>query len=172
MHRRSVLALTFICLGFSAAAAERPEDRWNLSDLYPSVAAWNADAAILESKLKEFGDCRGHLDDSVQRFKSCLDLNAEINGRIARLGVYASEQYAQDAGVAASSLFAEAILKGETGARDCYLNLRRAGNSDYPYEMVKSAGVDLASPAPYRAVASRMNKIMDDMEKILAQRKR
>jgi oligoendopeptidase F len=102
MHRRSILALTFFCLGFSAAAAERPEDRWNLSDLYPSVAAWNADAAILESKLKEFGDCRGHLGDAVQRFKSCLDLNSEISRRIARLGVYASEQYSEDTGVATS----------------------------------------------------------------------
>src|SRR5450756_491641 len=37
MHRGSFLALAFCCLGFSAAAAERAEDRWNLSDLYPSV---------------------------------------------------------------------------------------------------------------------------------------
>ena len=79
-------------------------------------------------------------------------------------------QYATS--IAASSLFADAILKNEPGARERYLNLLRAGNSDYPYEMVKNAGVDLASPAPYRAVVARMNRIMDDMEKILAQRKR
>jgi oligoendopeptidase F len=79
-------------------------------------------------------------------------------------------QYATS--IAASSLFADAILKGEKGARDRYLNLLRAGNSDYPYEMVKSAGVDLASPAPYRAVVARMNRIMDEMETILARRKR
>ena len=102
MHRGSFLALTFCCLGFSAAAAERPEDRWNLSDLYPSVAAWNADAASLESKLKEFGDCRGHLGDSVRRFRSCLDLSSEIRKRDARLSVYASEQRAEDTGVSAS----------------------------------------------------------------------
>lgn len=102
MHRGSFLALTFCCLGLSAAAAERPEDRWNLSDLYPSVAAWNADAAILESKLKEFGDCRDHLGDSVRRFRSCLDLSSEIRKRYARLRVYASEQRAEDTGVSAS----------------------------------------------------------------------
>ena len=101
-HRRLFLALTFLFLGFSAAAADRPEDRWKLSDLYPSVAAWNADAAILESKLKEFGDCRGHLGDSVQRFRSCLDISAEIRRRYARLRVYSSEQRAEDTGVAAS----------------------------------------------------------------------
>jgi len=79
-------------------------------------------------------------------------------------------QYATS--IAASSLFAQAILNGDAGARDRYLDLLRAGNSDYPYEMVKRAGVDLASPAPYRAVVTRMNKIMDDMETILARRKR
>jgi len=72
----------------------------------------------------------------------------------------------------ASSLFAQAILNGDTDARDRYLELLRAGKSDYPYDMVKSAGVDLASPAPYRAVAPRMNKFMDEMETILARRQR
>jgi oligoendopeptidase F len=102
MRQRSVLAFALFCLGVSAATAETREDRWNLSDLYPSVAAWNADAAILASKLKEFGNCRGHLGDSVQRFRSCLDLSAEMRRRYARLSVYASEQRAEDTGVAAS----------------------------------------------------------------------
>ncbi len=102
MHRTSVLAVTLFCAGVSAAAAERPEDRWNLADLYPSVAAWNADAAILQSRLKNFGDCRGHLGDSVQRFSSCLDLGSEIRRRYARLWVYASEQRAEDTGVSAN----------------------------------------------------------------------
>jgi oligoendopeptidase F len=78
-------------------------------------------------------------------------------------------QYATS--IAAGSLFADAILRGDTAARERYLNMLRAGSSDYPYEMVKAAGVDLASPAPYRSIVARMNRIMDDIEKILAQRK-
>ena len=102
MRQSSALAPVLFCLGVCAAAAETPEDRWNLSDLYPSVAAWNADAEILESKLKEIGDCRGHLGDSARRFRSCLDLAAEMRRRYARLSVYASEQRAEDTGVSAS----------------------------------------------------------------------
>lgn len=102
MHRNSVLAVTLFCAGFSAAAADRPEDRWNLADLYPSVAAWNADASLLESKLKAFGDCRGHLGDSARRFRSCLDLASELRRRYARLRVYAGELRAEDTGVSAS----------------------------------------------------------------------
>jgi len=102
MHRRSVLAVSLFCVSVSAAAAERPEDRWNLSDLYPSVAAWNADVAILESKLKDFGACRGHLGDSVRRFRSCLELSSDINRRYGRLGVYAGEWRAEDTANSAS----------------------------------------------------------------------
>src|SRR6266850_1810935 len=61
-------------------------------------------------------------------------------------------QYATS--IAASSLLADAVLKGEPGARERYLKLLSAGGSDYPYELVKAAGVDLASPAPYRAVVA------------------
>jgi oligoendopeptidase F len=78
-------------------------------------------------------------------------------------------QYATS--IAASSLFAQAILKGEPGARERYLKLLSSGGADYPYELVKAAGVDLATPAPYEALVARMNGIMDDIEAILARRR-
>ena len=53
-----------------------------------------------------------------------------------------------------------------------YLDLLKAGGSDYPYELVKTAGVDLATPAPYQALAARMNSIMDEIEAILARQKK
>ena len=77
-------------------------------------------------------------------------------------------QYATS--ISAGSLFAEAILKGEPGARERYLKLISSGGSDYPYELVKAAGVDMATRAPYDAVSTRMNRIMDEMEAIIARR--
>ena len=79
-------------------------------------------------------------------------------------------QYATS--IAASSLFAEAILRGDKGARERYLKLISSGGSDYPYDLVKAAGVDLATPAPYDALVKRMNRIMDEIEKILARQKK
>ncbi|HYR32934.1 MAG TPA: oligoendopeptidase F [Burkholderiales bacterium] len=78
-------------------------------------------------------------------------------------------QYATS--IAASSLFAEAILQGKPGARERYLKLISAGGSDYPYELVKAAGVDLATAEPYSALVKRMNRIMDDIEAIIARKK-
>ena len=77
-------------------------------------------------------------------------------------------QYATS--IAAGNMFASEILKGTPGAKDRYLNILKAGGSQYPYELVKNAGVDLASPAPYLAIVARMNGIMDQMEAILAKR--
>jgi oligoendopeptidase F len=73
-------------------------------------------------------------------------------------------QYATS--VSAASLLADSVLKGEPGARERYLKLLSSGGSDYPYELVKRAGVDLATPAPYRAVVARMDRIMDEIEAI------
>ncbi len=78
-------------------------------------------------------------------------------------------QYATS--LAASSLFAQRVTGREPGALDRYLTLLKSGASDYPYELVKKAGVDLATPAPYQALVARMDSIMDRMEALLAQRK-
>ena len=78
-------------------------------------------------------------------------------------------QYATS--IAASSLFADRVAGGDSGALERYLNLLKAGGSGDPYELVKTAGVDLATPAPYRSLALRMNRIMDEIEAILARRR-
>lgn len=69
--------------------------------------------------------------------------------------------------IAATSLFAKEVLDGNKVAADSYLSVLKAGNSEYPYELLKSAGVDLATPAPYEALVARMNSIMDEIEVIL-----
>jgi oligoendopeptidase F len=79
-------------------------------------------------------------------------------------------QYATS--IAASQAFADRILKGEPGVVDTYLGMLKAGGSDHPYELVKRAGVDLATPAPYRALVARMDSIMDQIEAILAKGKK
>lgn len=78
-------------------------------------------------------------------------------------------QYATS--IAAGSTFSGRILRGEPGVLEKYLGMLKAGGSGHPYEIVKRAGVDLATPVPYRAIAGRMNSIMDQIEAILARRK-
>ena len=43
-----------------------------------------------------------------------------------------------------------------------------AGGSKYPIDLLKDAGVDMTTSAPFDAAIAEMNAIMDEMEKILA----
>ncbi|MDH3298528.1 MAG: M3 family metallopeptidase, partial [Gemmatimonadota bacterium] len=74
-------------------------------------------------------------------------------------------QYATS--VAASSLLVERLRKGEAGAADRYLALLASGGSEYPYEQLVEAGVDLANPEPYEALMRRMSSIMDEIDRIV-----
>jgi oligoendopeptidase F len=74
-------------------------------------------------------------------------------------------QYATS--IAAATYLAEQIGNGSEEARDAFINMLKAGGSDYAYNLMKEAGLDMATPAPYRALATRMNSIMDQMEAIL-----
>lgn len=82
LHPLKICFTFLILLGINAVrAAETPQDRWNLADLYPSLEAWHADEAKLTAQMKEFDACRGHLADAAIRLKRCLDLDSDTNRR-------------------------------------------------------------------------------------------
>jgi oligoendopeptidase F len=54
-----------------------------------------------------------------------------------------------------------------TKARDAYLGMLSSGSSKYPIDLLKGAGVDMTTPAPFGAAMTEMNSIMDEMEKLL-----
>ena len=57
--------------------------------------------------------------------------------------------------------------KGKTDARDRYLAMLAAGGSRYPIDLLRDAGVDMTTPAPFRAAMEEMNATMDEIERIL-----
>ena len=81
-------------------------------------------------------------------------------------------QYATSV-VAAVSL-ANGILTeppGTTGHRDLYLTMLKSGSSDYAVPLLEKAGVNMRTSEPFQAAMAEMNRIMDDMDRILAKRK-
>jgi len=71
-------------------------------------------------------------------------------------------QYATS--MAGAAEFTDAIVREGRPAAERFLDMLRAGGSDYPYDLYKRAGIDMASEAPYKALIARMNRIMDDIE--------
>jgi oligoendopeptidase F len=82
----------------AAAAEERPQDRWNLADMYADTAAWNSDYAKVEAQLKDFANCKGKLGSSAKRFRECLDLEYDVVKRANRLATYSGEWEADNTG--------------------------------------------------------------------------
>ena len=60
--------------------------------------------------------------------------------------------------------FAEGIAQGDTDLRTRYLDMLKSGGSDDAYQVVKKAGLDMASPAPYRALVARMARLTDELD--------
>jgi oligoendopeptidase F len=83
-------------------------------------------------------------------------------------------QYATSV-VAAVSLangIAAERAQGGTQRRDAYLALLKSGSSDYPVALLERAGVDMRTSAPFKAAMAEMNRIMDEMDQILAKTKK
>lgn len=67
----------------------------------------------------------------------------------------------------ASISLAEKVLNNEPGALDKYLKFLSSGGSDYPINLLKSAGVDMTTSVPFEKTIQAMNKVMDEIETIL-----
>ena len=67
----------------------------------------------------------------------------------------------------ASAALSEKVLAGDPAATKRYLTLLSAGGSKYPIELLKDAGVDMTSDEPLELTIKKMNRVMDEIEKLL-----
>ncbi len=74
-------------------------------------------------------------------------------------------QYATS--LACSYYFSSQILNGGKKELDNYLNLLRAGGSDYPINLLKKAGLDVTNPKYLISLMKRFETLLDEFEKIV-----
>ncbi len=74
-------------------------------------------------------------------------------------------QYAT--GISGAHALAGRILRGEKHAAEDYLGFLKAGSSAYPLDILKKAGVDLASPRPVEETFAVMESYIDRLEKLV-----
>jgi oligoendopeptidase F len=77
-------------------------------------------------------------------------------------------QYATS--MAGAAQFADAIEHEGAPAASRFITMLKAGGSDYPYPLYKKAGLDMATPQPYQALLARMNRIMDQIDQLEAEK--
>lgn len=67
----------------------------------------------------------------------------------------------------ASLAIYERVKNNVKGAKESYLDLLKAGGSDYPVNIVKKAGVDLTKKDSFMAVIHRLDELVNALEKEL-----
>jgi oligoendopeptidase F len=121
------------------------------------------------------GDSLGELYESINRTYYGHDagicvVDPEIRHEWAHIPhfYYNFYVYQYATSYTASSALAEMILAGDRDATGRYVELLSAGGSDYPIALLRRAGVDMTTSLPFDLTIQRMNRVMDEMEKILA----
>ena len=71
----------------------------------------------------------------------------------------------------ASAALSEKVMAGDAAATKRYLEFLSAGGSKYPIDLLKDAGVDMTTDEPLELTMKKMNRVMDEMEKLLAAKK-
>jgi oligoendopeptidase F len=71
----------------------------------------------------------------------------------------------------ASAALSERTLAGDKAATKEYIEFLSSGGSDYPIALLKKAGVDMTTSEPFDLTMIKMNRVMDEMEKILDKKK-
>jgi len=72
----------------------------------------------------------------------------------------------------ASLALAEKVKSGDREATRKYLAFLNAGGSKYPIDLLKDAGVDMTTDEPLELTVKAMNRVMDEMDALLAKRSR
>ncbi|WP_309088242.1 oligoendopeptidase F [Phenylobacterium sp.] len=106
LSRRDALFLAAAVAAAPAARAQGGEPplsmTWDLTDLYASDAAWEAERKALMAELPKIALYRGRLGESAATLRTALQLVSDLTRRGARLFVYASLKADEDLQVAAN----------------------------------------------------------------------
>lgn len=76
--------------------------------------------------------------------------------------------YQYTIGIAGAHALATALLSGEAGVQERFLRFLGTGDSLYPMEALRQAGVDLASPEPIQAAYDYLADLVDRLDTLLS----
>lgn len=96
------------------------------------------------------------------------DLNGYEWARIDHFFKYDYYVYQYATSLAASTSLFEKVTKEGEPARKKYIELLKAGNSDYPINLLKKAGVDMTKPESIMPLIHNFEKLLDEAEKLYA----
>ncbi|WP_246050010.1 oligoendopeptidase F [Aquibacillus sediminis] len=120
--------------------------------------------ALTADKLTEV-----YYDLNKKYFGDDIVIDEEIGLEWARIPHFYYNYYVYQyaTGYAAATTLASQILKEKDPAVERYLGFLKAGNSDYPIEVLKQAGVDMTEKQPILSALDVFEEKLTEMEQLL-----
>lgn len=75
--------------------------------------------------------------------------------------------YKYATGYSAATAISSKLLNEGPAARDAYIEFLKSGESDYPIELLKIAGVDMSTPEPIAQAMDAFEKLIVEIEKLV-----
>lgn len=72
------------------------EDTWDLTPLYPSAEAWEADFQVLQERFPQMAAYRGRVGENAATLREVLEFDKDIEQLVEKLGQYASLRTTED----------------------------------------------------------------------------
>ena len=113
--------------------------------------------------------CQQYEDLNAQYYGSAVEKDDVIRYEWARIPLFynAFYVYKYATGYSAATAISKKILtEGKPAAQD-YIRFLKTGESDYPIELLKIAGVDMSSPLPVQQAMETFNQLLDEFESLL-----
>ena len=92
----------------------KPEDRWNLSRLFPDEAAWERGLADFTARIPRISSFRGTLAESAEKLLAALSFYRDYGVLEERLGYYSELRQTEDEGNSESRARADRFMMAAT----------------------------------------------------------
>jgi oligoendopeptidase F len=128
-HYKKIFFYTFFTLVFITSAFAQSPDRkevldkykWNLADMYPTLADWKADVKKVESGIDEFASYKGKLGENSQNLLNALSSYFGLLKTFYKAGTYAENLSNEDVRISENQALQEQLSSvgtklGETAA--------------------------------------------------------
>ena len=180
MKKMFTLAALTLSMLVSTATADEPKERsevnaqykWDLSSMYASNEAWDADRKKFESMLPEIDEFRGHLADGGETLLSAIKKIEEISQIIINMYVYAGLSSFEDLRVGENSArFSEAqTLYAKLGEATAFYNpeLLSIPEEKLAQMIDSTSGLDMYRHSIDETLRLRNYTLSESEEKILA----
>jgi oligoendopeptidase F len=90
-YKNVISSFLFVLMAITITFSQSPERKevpekykWNLSDIYPSVEAWQSDVKMLNSKVADLSSYQGKLGESADMLDKALNSGSDFSKTLSK----------------------------------------------------------------------------------------